>query len=194
MDKLKYLLFLLISIPMFAQSGQVSNIALQNTSGYAQVKPGTNIYVCAYNAGLTCVTPMNEIGIYSDPQLHNGIGQPILADSEGRYNYFIPSGTEAVEKNCYPAGQCVTYPVWGGTVGGGGSFPSPPAGIPDSSGSAWNSSFGIIGTDANIATASTFTGGAGTPLCIDSLGGIGTSGCQSLSGIAGYIPMFTGTN
>lgn len=83
------------------------------------------------------------------------------------------------------------YPPIGG---GGANFP-PGTGIPQVvGGAAWGTTLGVIGTDTNVPTASTFTGGAGTGLCVDSNGGIGTSGCQFVSGTTGFIPVFTGAN
>ena len=97
---------------MHAQSGQISGITLQNISGYARVQPNTAVYLCAYNSGLVCTTPSGEGNMYSDSALTQLISQSLLSDGNGHYNYFINSGIEFLEKDCFTTYVCQTYPVF----------------------------------------------------------------------------------
>lgn len=112
MKKLFLLLFPLLSPFLFAQSGQISSTVLQNASGYAKIPTPSSVYVCAYNGQNDCTVPDNEIAIYSDATLTQIIDQPLLSDDNGRYSYYLPTGTLALEKVCFTAQQCQVYQVF----------------------------------------------------------------------------------
>lgn len=120
---MKKLLLLLpfFGILGFAQSAQRISTAIQiNPVGgnYALVIPNASVYVCVYNSGLNCSTPL---GIYSDVNLTRLISQPVIANSQGVYQYYISNGTQVVEKVCAPAGQCSFNAVYIGNPSGSGS-------------------------------------------------------------------------
>lgn len=135
MKKLFLLLFPLLSPILFAQSGQISNTVLQNASGYAKIPTPSSVYVCAYNVQNDCTVPDNEIIIYSDQALTQPIAQPLLSDNNGRYSYFLPSGTLALEKDCFTAQQCQTYTV---SISSGGGATPPAAQLLGGTGTAFS--------------------------------------------------------
>lgn len=69
-----------------------------------------------------------------------------------------------------------------------GSMVYPGAGISNSTGSAWGTSYGAQGTDTNLLTAGTVSG-TGSTLCTDANGGATTSGCSS----GGAAPIYVWT-
>lgn len=114
-------LFLVVSSSLFSQSGQVNGTVLQNAGGYAKIPTPTSIYVCSYNVQNSCITPSGEIAIYSDSALTKSITQPLVTTASGKYSYFLPSGTLALEKDCFTAQQCQISQVF--TSSGGGILP-----------------------------------------------------------------------
>ncbi len=122
----KKLLFLLLLIPTLAhaQVGQRIAFAIHanvpGTGDYAKLIPNASVYVCTYNDQLTC-PQANQRGIYTDKDLQNLVAQPLLADGNGVYYYYIQANTQVVEKVCAPYGQCTYYPIYIGQSGSGGS-------------------------------------------------------------------------
>lgn len=101
------------------QSSQRVSTAIQvGGKDYAVVVPNASIYVCQYNSNLSCTTP---VAIFADKTLNQRIPQPLHANSAGVYNYYVPSGTQVVEKVCGAYGQCAFGGVMIGPLGGSGS-------------------------------------------------------------------------
>jgi hypothetical protein len=73
--------------------------------------------------------------------------------------------------------------------GGTSCMPSgttyPGSGVPNSTGSAWGTSYGVQGSDANLMSAGSVSG-TGNLLCLDGNGGTTTTGCIVTS--TGYTP------
>jgi hypothetical protein len=85
-----------------------------------------------------------------------------------------PSGLAVVNGDCIVgSGGVATFAPCAGGIG------FPPAGIPVSTGSAWGTSFGAQGTDTNLMTSGTISGGAGTNVCLDAIAGLTTVGCPT---------------
>jgi len=124
-----FILLLAISSTLaFSQSQQRIVPALQNPVGggnYAKLGPNASVYVCSYNTQLTCTS--NYFNIYSDVNLTIPIVQPVLADSNGVYQYFIASGSQVVEKVCFNVSQCQSYGVYFSEGSGGSGSPAGPA-------------------------------------------------------------------
>jgi len=101
-----------------AQSSQRVDTAVEvGGKNYAVVIPNANIYACVYNTQLACTTP---IAIFADKALSVRITQPLHANGAGIYNYYVPSGTQLVEKVCGSYGQCSFTGVMVGPAGAGG--------------------------------------------------------------------------
>ncbi len=118
MKKFLFLLMFLFPMLAFPQTGQRINTALSQTSSFAKVIPGASIFVCTYNLQNVCTTP---IGIYSDPNLSSLVQQPLVADGNGVYYYYIQANTKVIEKVCAANNQCTRYPILVGGSGGGSS-------------------------------------------------------------------------
>ncbi len=63
----------------------------------------------------------------------------------------------------------------------GGSMTYPGSGVPNSTGSAWGTSYSVQGTDSTLLSSGTVSG-TGSLLCLDSNGGATTSGCAGTGG------------
>ena len=123
------LFIFLVSTLGFSQSAQRIVPAIQNPVGggnYAILGPNASVYVCTYNAQLTCNSG-NYTTIYKDVTLLSPITQPVVADTNGVYQYFIASGSQVVEKVCFNASQCQPYGIY---FSPSGSIVSLPLGIP----------------------------------------------------------------
>lgn len=83
----KLLLFLaLMAGAAFAATGsQRIGQATQNSNGFVKVVPGAYITVCTFPA-------CNAVSIYSDVSLSIPITQPLVADANGNYQYFVAAG------------------------------------------------------------------------------------------------------
>jgi hypothetical protein len=87
---------------------------------------------------------------------------------DATYNNLDVNGCLSIQ-----GGDCIT----GGGGGGGGGMVYPPAGIPQSTGTAWGQSKPVQGGDTALLSVGIITPGAGTPLCLDGADGATTSGC-----------------
>lgn len=159
------ILFVLVSTLGFSQAAQRIVPAIQNPVGggnFAKLGPNASVFVCTYNAQLTCNSG-NYTNIYKDVTLLSPITQPVVADLNGVYQYFINSGTNVVEKVCFTASQCQSYPIYFNAGGGGGG------GVPSING---------ITSATTIAAGSNVTvGTAGNTITINASGG-GSGGVQ----------------
>lgn len=107
--KFKYLLPLLLVAAAFGQSGQRSGQALlKGGENFAIIAPSASVYVCVYNSQLACST---QVATWSDPALTVPVSQPIIADVNGVYSYYLPSSQRVVEKVCSIQNQCSSYAV-----------------------------------------------------------------------------------
>lgn len=116
---LKTLLLLTLPVLGMAQSFQRTNTALlpSGTGGsYASIVPNASITVCQYNTSNQCITPLT---VYSDQALLHSIVQPIVANASGVYSYYVPSGTQLVEKVCNIYNQCSNTAMTVGQYGVG---------------------------------------------------------------------------
>lgn len=111
----------LFPVSGFSQAAQRFYTALQpNPSGgnFAQIIPYASVYVCQYNAQLAC---NSQLTIYSDVNLTKSITQPVLANKNGVYQYYVQNPTQVVEKVCATYNQCVYNAVYVGAGSSGGS-------------------------------------------------------------------------
>ena len=115
---LKVTLFICLSATFgFSQAAQRSFDAIQNPAGggnYAKIGPNASVFVCTYNAQLTCNSG-NYASIFSDVNLTEPINQallPVTSDINGVYQYFINAPAQVVEKVCFTASQCQSYGIY----------------------------------------------------------------------------------
>src|ERR1017187_7048619 len=82
----KVLLFVLLYTGLaFAQGAQRIGQATQNANGFVKVVSGAAVTVCTYPA-------CGAASIYSDLALTIPITQPLHADANGNYMYFVAAG------------------------------------------------------------------------------------------------------
>ena len=82
----KLIPFVLLAVAIAsAQSGQRIAQATQNVNGFVKVVSGASVTVCTYPS-------CNAVIIYSDPGLSAPIQQPLNADSNGNYQYYVTQG------------------------------------------------------------------------------------------------------
>ena len=82
----KILVFVLLYTGLaFAQGAQRIGQATQNSNGFVKVVSGAAVTVCTYPA-------CGAASIYSDVALTIPIAQPLHADSNGNYMYFVAAG------------------------------------------------------------------------------------------------------
>ena len=133
MKKLLLLFLLFLAFPVFAQQAAQRGplVAIQNPPGggnYGKVGANAEIYICVYNTSNTCVTPLT---VYSNVGLTTSLSYPFPADQNGVYSYYIQAGTQLLEKICFNAAQCQTYPVFVGSSNGGGGGTVGPGTVPN---------------------------------------------------------------
>jgi len=98
------LIGMLLPVAAMGQSSQRQYTAMQvGGKDFAVVVPNAYVYVCQYNTQLACTTP---VAIYADTGLTQRITQPLRANAAGVYSYYIPNGSQVVEKVCTIYGQC----------------------------------------------------------------------------------------
>lgn len=88
MRRLSALFLLLLPILCFAQGAhRLGQVLVKGNNVAANVGPYANIQVCVLNTACKQFAP-----IFSDPSLTVQMGQPVIADGNGNYNYYIASG------------------------------------------------------------------------------------------------------
>jgi hypothetical protein len=185
------ILFVLVSTLGFSQAAQRIVPAIQNPVGggnFAKLGPNASVFVCTYNAQLTCNSG-NYTNIYKDVTLLSPITQPVVADLNGVYQYFINSGTNVVEKVCFTASQCQSYPIYFNAGGGGGGGVPSINGITTATTIAAGSNV-TVGTSGNTITINSTGGGvsqiiAGTNVTVSPTGGTGAVTINASGGSGG---------
>lgn len=82
-------------------------------SGFVKLLPGASVNVCSYNVSLICSNPVT---VFGDAALATQLPNPFLADANGNYFYYEPTGTY-LEKVCAQNASCMTFVV---SFAGGG--------------------------------------------------------------------------
>lgn len=108
MKKLLPLLLFLVPAVSFGQGSVVNDLAFKNLVTGIAPAAGATVTVCtSAGTGIPC-TPLATV--YSDIALTKPITPPILADSNGYYSFFAPSGTYIVTiTGAGTSGRSVTY-------------------------------------------------------------------------------------
>ncbi len=168
----------LLAIFLLPMMVQAQGWAIQGQAVDRNGKPlqYAHVRVCSYSAsGLPC-SPLTS-PIWSDiPQTHI-VSNPYTTDQTGNYSFVVTTGQSYLVQVFAGSSIVYSYLYTAGTSGGSGMV-YPGAGIPNSSGSAWLTSYGAQGTDTNLLTSGTVSG-TSSLLCTDANGGATTSGCTT---------------
>lgn len=119
----------------------------------------------------TAVVYVYADGAFTTTNSGNISSTPFTATAGQMYMFFYHGGTGDYGGT---AGTWTIYPLGGG--GGGIGYPG--AGIANSTGTSWGTSYAAQGTDAKLLTSGTVSG-TGANLCTDANGGATTTGCSS---------------
>ena len=158
----KLIPFVLLAVAIAsAQSGQRIAQATQNVNGFVKVVSGASVTVCTYPS-------CNAVIIYSDPGLSAPIQQPLNADSNGNYQYYVTQGNY-LENVSSPGTEATSTLVSVSETTANFSSPPPIGNVTPNTGAftTLSASGGITGNLTGNVTGNV-SGSAGTVLSLSS--------------------------